>query len=242
MREHSTRPASKEQPLPTAVPAPANPQFRDITGQTFGRLTVLYYVGRRPGVRGSFWLCRCLCGRHSVALTAALRRGNTKSCGCLSAETARARASVRNRRHGMRSSPEYAAWRAMLERCHNPAAQAYYNYGARGIGVCDRWRSSFTAFYADVGPRPSAEHSLDRIDNEGGYAPGNCRWATSQQQATNKRNNVHVEHDGRRLTVPEWSRLVGLRADCIRDRLQRGWAVADALSRPPRQLRRRGEA
>jgi hypothetical protein len=240
VREHSTCSASEEQPLPAAVPAPVNPQFRDVTGQTFGRLTAIYYVGRRPGSRGSFWLCRCLCGRHTVARVAVLRNGTTRSCGCLSADTARERAARRNRRHGLRNSPEYAAWGAMIDRCHNTAAQAYHNYGARGIRVCDRWRSSFTAFHADMGARPSAGHSLDRIDNEGGYTPLNCRWATSQEQAINKRTSVYVEHDGRRLTVPEWSRLVGLRAGCIRDRLQRGWAVADALSRPARQVGRKG--
>jgi hypothetical protein len=144
------------------------------------------------------------------------------------------------RTHGMRNSPEYAAWRAMLVRCHTPTAQAYHNYGARGVHVCDRWRHSFENFYADMGPRPSPDHSIDRINNEAGYSPDNCRWATLQQQAVNKRTNVYLEYDGHRLTVAEWSRRVGIAKWCIRARLRAGWTVVDALTRPPRVVQRRG--
>lgn len=109
--------------------------------------------------------------------------------------------------------PLYPTWYGMVARCQNPKAQSYRNYGGRGITVCDRWLESFENFYADMGDRPSNKHSLDRIDNDGPYSPENCRWATWEEQANNRRNNVWIEFQGERLSAAQWSRRLGVAID-----------------------------
>lgn len=109
--------------------------------------------------------------------------------------------------------PLYPTWYGMVARCQNPKAQSYRNYGGRGITVCDRWLESFENFYADMGDRPSKQHTLDRIDNDGSYSPENCRWATWEEQANNRRNNVWIEFQGERLSAAQWSRRLGVAID-----------------------------
>jgi hypothetical protein len=154
----------------------------DMVGRKVGRLVVL----RRAGPPGSSpttrWICQCDCGGTAEVSGADLRRGSTRSCGCLRAETM----ASAHRSHGGSSTPEFQAWMSMHKRCENPRMRNFRHYGARGIRVCERW-SSFENFLADVGPRPSPEHSLDRIDNDGNYEPTNCRWATRSQQQKNRR-------------------------------------------------------
>jgi hypothetical protein len=130
-------------------------------------------------------------------------------------------------------SAEYGVWEKMKARCSNPLVHNYENYGGRGITVCDEWAASFAAFYADMGPRPSADHSIDRIDNDKGYCPSNCRWATRKEQSANRRqrrDTVFVElPDGRRLTVPQVIQLTGLRENVVRARVRRGLSFEDVL-------------
>lgn len=126
---------------------------------------------------------------------------------------------------------EHAIWRGMIQRCHNPNAKDYPNYGARGISVCDRWRYEFGAFLSDMGPRP-AGHSIDRLDNNLGYFKENCAWRTCQDQARNKRSNRLVEYRGERLPVVAWAARFGLSRALLRYRLSSGWSVEDALTRP----------
>jgi hypothetical protein len=162
----------------------ANKQV-DLTGHRFGRLIALRrtYENKR-----SMWLCRCDCGESKLVPYASLAYGLTRSCGCLQRELI----SKRTFRHGEARSPgreetvEYKTWAAMLGRCRNPKHQAYKNYGGRGITVCDRWLT-FENFLADMGRRPSKELSIDRINNDGNYEPGNCRWATRKEQIANQR-------------------------------------------------------
>lgn len=120
----------------------------------------------------------------------------------------------------------------MRRRCFSPCDPSYRYVGGRGLTVCDRWRDSFAAFLADMGPRP-AGHSIDRIDNDRGYSPDNCRWATASQQQINSRKAKFLEHDGKRLCLSDWSRLTGLSIGTITARMSCGWTVADALTISP---------
>lgn len=163
------------------------PRRVDLTNQRIGRWVVL---GRSETQRGKtlYWECRCDCGTERAVSQQHLRTGKTQSCGCLHRE----RVAMLRRKHGAtsreRARPaEYGIWQAMKTRCNNPNAEGFRYYGARGIKVCAEWDRSFTAFLQDMGPRPSEQHSIDRINNDGDYEPANCRWATPHQQVVNRR-------------------------------------------------------
>lgn len=154
----------------------------DITGQKFGRLTVLSQAGSNDEGK-ALWTCVCDCGNTVTVIGKALRSRTTKSCGCWK----RQHTSDRFKKHGMVGTPEYKAWKAAKDRCFNPNNNHYEYYGARGVTMCDEWANSFEAFYAYVGPRPPGT-SLDRFpDNTGNYEPNNVRWASDSQQAYNRR-------------------------------------------------------
>lgn len=143
----------------------------------------------------------------------------------------------RNFKHGGAAksrSPEYMVWGTMIQRCGNPKNKKYPEYGGRGIAVCERWRKSFADFLADMGNRPSNEHQIDRIDNDGNYEPSNCRWVTRRQNTQNTRHNRLVEFNGETLSLAEWSRRTGFSYDCLRERFHAGWSAADMLTVPPK--------
>ena len=165
-----------------------------LTGQKFGRLLVLGYVGRGDKY-GSFWSCRCECGAVQNFEGTQLRSGKAKSCGCLRAELTGRRfgkGTTRGKELQQAHPLEYVTFAGMIRRCHNPKAKDYPGYGARGRTVCDRWRfgdgekSGFACFLEDMPPRTSRKLTIDRINNALGYFPGNCRWATAKEQAANK--------------------------------------------------------
>ena len=143
-------------------------------------------------------------------------------------------------RHGCarpgKITPEFRSWAHMRRRCKDQRDNRYDRYGGRGIVVCERWQTSFAAFLADMGPKPTPQHSIDRIDNDGNYEPGNCRWATRREQGNNTKRNRLLTLNGETMTVTEWSRKVGIHNRTIRARLARGWTVQDALLAPLTQV------
>lgn len=162
-------------------------QMIDLSGQRFNRLMVTVIGPRRGGK--VMWNCVCDCGGLTLVRTGSLRAGKVGSCGCLGREMLAVGCRPNSHRHAVhgKTSQEYNAWCAMKRRCHCKSNASYHRYGDRGITVCPEWNRSFTAFLKDMGPKPSPEPSLDRINNEGNYEPGNCRWATRLQQARNRR-------------------------------------------------------
>lgn len=188
----------------------------ELQGQQFGRWTVESQSDRR-GLSGSvFWNCRCVCGGTKQVSAIALKSGDSRSCGCLFLEVA-AQKGRNKRTHGMEGTREYTSWSGMRGRCACKTNPKYPVYGGRGITFCERW-DSFEAFYEDMGPAPVGT-TLDRIDVNGNYEPGNCRWATSQVQQSNRRNNVYLEVDGKRQTVSQWCKDHGLKTNRV-------WALA----------------
>ncbi len=210
-------------------------------GTVSNSLTVVRWGGRNRK-HESLWVCRCVCGAF-VTIRQSLITGRgyrQKSCGCVfRAESSfRMKRRPANFRHGMKSTVEYETWTRMRGRCRNPRSPDFSDYGGRGIQVSPAWET-FEAFYRDMGPRPSTAHSLDRIDVDGNYEPGNCRWATKTEQAINRRNVIMVEIDGQKRCLKEWSTHYGLTYRTVHLRVQRyGWDPVRALTTPFRPLRR----
>jgi hypothetical protein len=198
----------------------------DMTGQRFGRLTVITEAGHDQR-RRTRWLCACSCGTETTVAGGDLRSGHTGSCGCLMREisAANGRASAI---HGMYGTPTYLSWQSMRARCLNPKAISYPRYGGRGITVDPRW-AGFEQFYADMGVRPDGT-SLDRLDSNGPYSPSNCRWATAREQARNRRTNRLLTYRGVTLAACEWAERAGINRNTLYARLRKGWSVERALS------------
>lgn len=213
---------------------PRGMSIKDREGQRYGRLTVLQRAVNKVEPSGAIraqWLCRCDCGNEVVVTGHALGKGTTKSCGCLNRENAP--------KHGMSKTRIYRNWHAMRQRCTNPTHSHYSRYGGRGITICERWMT-FENFLADMGECEDGM-TLDRIDNERGYEPGNCRWATRQQQSNNRGDNVRLTHEGQTKTLAEWGRETGLGKNVILKRLASGWSIERILTEPrvPRSERTR---
>lgn len=199
-------------------------KFHDLTGRTFGRLTVL-----ERGPNGSLnqirWRCRCACGRHKIILAHNLANGGSRSCGCV------------HTTNGMARTPEYHAYGHAKARCTNPNHPAWKNYGGRGIKFL---YSSFEEFFADVGPRPKGM-TLDRIVNDQGYRPRNCRWATVAEQRNNTRSNVILAAFGRTRNRTQWATEFKINVTTLADQIKGGWPVEKALTAPSRNRRKRSK-
>lgn len=204
----------------------------DLTGERFGRLTVLQRAESRTG--HTMWDCVCDCGNHTTVYGTHLRRGNTRSCGCLNSDETRERSLT----HGDTHDRLYQTWQNMKNRCYNPNVRSYIRYGARGIQVCEQWRNDFVAFKAwAIMSGYTEELTIDRIDPNGDYTPENCRWATVLEQANNTRTNRYLEFQGEIHTMAEWSRILGIPYTTILTRLNReGKSVEEAFKKKGQQV------
>ncbi|HDY87992.1 MAG TPA: hypothetical protein ENH82_07765, partial [bacterium] len=170
----------------------------NLIGMQFGRLFIEEYSHNNKQGK-AYWKAKCSCGETRIILTSDLKSGHTKSCGCLRKEIL-LKCSFK---HGLNRTPTYRSWSGMKARCLNPKEPAYKYYGGRGIKVCDRWLNSFENFYTDMGKKPEGL-TIERLDNNGDYSPGNCKWATRTEQMNNTRHNTILKYNGLCLTVAEW--------------------------------------
>lgn len=208
----------------------------DLSGQKFGRLTVISKAGKTSN--GNFkWLCRCDCGAIKEFASGALRSGTTISCGCWIREMT----SKRSYTHGETKLRLHHIWAGMKARCNYEKAINYKDYGGRGIKVCEEWTNSYIAFRdwaLSNGYNDSL--SIDRIKSDGNYEPSNCRWATKIVQANNKRTNRTIIIDGVKNTVTEWGRIYKIDPQAIWARLNRGWDEMTAVITPSDQSHKGG--
>lgn len=202
----------------------------DILGKKFHRLTVIKKLERKSKNRQSYWLCSCECGNKTEVRGDGLRSGKTKSCGCLQKEIVTKMKTL----HGMSGTKTYTIWENMISRTTNPNNKYYHNYGGRGISVEDAWKI-FSNFLADMGECPKGL-LLERKDNEQGYSRENCIWADWETQANNRRTNTYLVHNGKRLTLSQWAKELGINRNTIGVRLFKGMptekilGVSDALT------------
>lgn len=215
--------------------------MKDLTGQRFGRLTVVEFA--KVNADRPMWRCICDCGAEKIAAQGNLISGGTKSCGCYQREQTAAATSTHGHTRGAKRHPMYLVWRGMRSRCENPNVKSYANYGGRGITVCDRWRtgdgtrSGFECYLSDMGDKPSPSHSVERVRNDLPYSPKNCVWATKTAQAKNRRNVHRIEIDGQILTLKDACKARNISVGTVMSRLNYGWTLQDALARPARKHR-----
>lgn len=205
---------------------------KDVAGQRFGRLVAIEPVGK-TSVGNIIWRCKCDCGNEKNVSTKDLGRG-TWSCGCLARELHSDRATT----HGKSKSRLYSVHKSMIQRCYNPNAHEYENYGGRGITVCDEWHD-FERFYEwavqngyDENSKKQSECTIDRIDHNGNYEPSNCRFVSMKTQQRNKRSNVLITYNGETHCLSEWAEIAGIKYGTFLKRIYAGWSMEDAMNKP----------
>lgn len=204
------------------------PGFIDLTGHRYGRLTVLKRDGHIHGKTA--WICRCDCGKIVRKDANAMRQGYSLSCGCMRRELA----AIRHTKHNHCRTRLYDTYNNMKARCYRKSNHKYPIYGGRGIKICDEWLKDFGEFYDwAISHGYREDLTIDRIDNDGDYEPGNCRWVTNKVQSMNRRSNRYLEFDGQRKTIEEWSEITGLRYGVISSRVNKlKWSAEKALTTP----------
>ena len=193
-------------------------EVKDLTGQKFEKLLV---ISREPSKNGrAMWLCKCDCGNYITAMGKLLRNGHIKSCGCLHDSIG-----------GLSNSRLYRVWYGIKSRCYNTHHDAYARYGGRGIKMCDEWYNNFKAFYEwAIANGYNDTLTIDRIDNNKGYEPSNCRWVDKPTQQRNRRSNLYFTIDGVTKCLKEWSRVYGLNYTTVHKRVSKyGWSIGEAL-------------
>lgn len=200
--------------------------FIDISGNRYGRLVAINPIRKNNGI---YWVCKCDCGNTTEVLPQHLNRGLIRSCGCLRKDVS----SKKNKKHGMSKTRIYKEWKGIKERCLNKNNHAYKNYGGRGITICDKWlgENGFE-YFCDWAMQNgySDDLTIDRIDNDKGYSPDNCRWVNRFVQMNNQRGNRIIEYNGRAQTLAMWAREYGLKPGLVASRLKYGWKIDDALN------------
>lgn len=210
----------------------------DLTGQRFGRWTVLEHAPNRnkQNNRHTYWSCLCDCGSIANVRALDLQRGHSRSCGCLSKEIA----GNRFLSHGRYNTRLYSVWSNMITRCYNPNSQKYPHYGGRGISVCEEWRTFSVFCEWALNNGYTDDLTIDRIDVNGNYEPANCRWVSWIVQERNRTNNHVVTLNGQTKCLTEWCNIYGISRGTVGTRIHRGWSVEDALTTPVGQKRPKG--
>jgi len=210
-------------------PHPKDKRFVDMTGKTYGHLTVVGFAGRVDAkIKHRIWYAKCTCGSVKTFYASNLTGGIAKSCGCMKGSLI----TKRKTRHGMAGTSENKYWSTMKARYNGSRPADFKNYAGRGSMVCSRWIESFDNFLEDMGHKPSPSHSIDRINNDGNYEPGNCRWATQSRQGRNTRVNRIVVFNGEAMCMSDLADKVGVSARVISKRTKRGWSLEDACKMP----------
>lgn len=208
------------------------PHFK--VGDQIGRLTIKEINLRIDGRLAV--LCDCSCGKEIFTRESHIKIGRVSSCGCFKKDYL----SKKSKTHGLSHTPEHKTWLAIHQRCNNPNNPDYHNYGGRGLKVSEKW-DKFEDFLRDMGIRPTDRHSIERKNNELGYSPENCIWATSKEQSRNKRSNRFVTAMGKTQTIVEWSEEIGISFQLISKRLQRGWSEEKSITTPIRIWPKKGK-
>ncbi len=207
----------------------------DLVGQTFGRLTVEKEVQSQKYNR--YFECKCICGKTKIVSYSNLKSGHTQSCGCILRDLYLSKRKAKKNIN--KNSRLYRIWTLMKNRTNPNNLQKRHRYFDRGITVCDEWRNSFPIFEKwAIENGYSDELTLDRIDNNKGYNPSNCRWADYLTQENNRENNNRYFYEGKNRTLTEWSRALNINYETLRTRLKNNWTIKDAFTRPVREKRR----
>ena len=200
-------------------------KIHDLTGQKFGRLTVIE-LDNRPETRRTYWVCKCECGNITISRSDGLLSGAKKSCGCLKNEISAINVS-KNHKHKQSHTRIYTIWQGLKSRCYNPTNARYARYGGRGIKVCDEWLNDFTPFYEWALANGYKDNlTIDRIDNNGDYSPDNCRWADIKTQCNNRSSNINITIGNATKTLTEWCEIFELDSQMIHARYKRNGFIS----------------
>lgn len=205
-------------------------KFIDLSGQKFGRLTVLSFSHKIKNKR-YYWNCLCNCGIKKLVCRDHLVGGRTKSCGCLIKEISR----KIHTKHGKHGTKVYNTYNSMIRRCTDIKEKSYPRYGGRGITVCKRWLDSFNNFYEDMGEPPTEKHSIDRINNNGNYEKENCKWSTHIEQCNNRRTNHVIEFNGNKINIKKLSEITKIPYSRLLSRIKSGLNIELSVNKPYRK-------
>lgn len=204
---------------------------KDLTGERYGKLTVIALVGIDNSGHTS-WECQCDCGNTKIVRGSHLKSGNTRSCGCEAIN----QLIQRSTKHGMEHTRLYRIWQGMMIRCYNPESNRYDRYGGRGITVCDEWKNDIKVFIEWAMKSGYQDNlTIERKDNDGSYSPENCRWVTMKEQMNHTSRSRYITVMGVTKTASQWADETGVNSSTILERIKRGWKPEEAVMKPARK-------